>query len=144
MRTLKKMTLSALALGTLVFAHAVSAEVTSLRGDSELSAASADVERKDEVYVTGGFERSWKLQPPTIPHKTDNDRITLQENTCLSCHSEATYKEEKAPKIGDSHFIDAAGNVLADMNMRRYFCNQCHVPQVDATPLVENLFVGDK
>ncbi|GAL17917.1 nitrate reductase cytochrome c550-type subunit [Vibrio maritimus] len=30
--------------------------------------------------------------------------------------------------------------VLADMSPRRYFCLQCHVPQVDAQPLVGNDF----
>ena len=26
--------------------------------------------------------------------------------------------------------------------MSRYQCNNCHVPQVDAKPLVDSLFVG--
>ncbi|MEF1340261.1 nitrate reductase cytochrome c-type subunit, partial [Vibrio rotiferianus] len=30
--------------------------------------------------------------------------------------------------------------VLADMSPRRYFCLQCHVPQANAKPLVENKF----
>ena len=33
------------------------------------------------------------------------------------------------------------GNFLAEISPRRYFCNQCHVTQVDAEPLVENTFM---
>jgi len=144
MKTLKKIALSALALGALVAMQtAVSADVVSLRGAQEIKGESTDFARKDVLSATGGFERSWKLQPPTIPHNIDNDRISLRENTCLNCHSKETFKEEKAPMIGDSHFVDAAGVVLEDMNMRRHFCSQCHVPQMDANPLVENMFVGD-
>ncbi|MCB1961304.1 MAG: nitrate reductase cytochrome c-type subunit, partial [Rhodocyclaceae bacterium] len=29
---------------------------------------------------------------------------------------------------------------LSNISPRRYFCNQCHVPQFDAKPLVENTF----
>jgi len=144
MKVMKKITLSALALGALVATNAMSAEVLSLRGEQELASDSTEFTRKDPISVSGGMERTWKLQPPVIPHGIDKDRITLRENTCLSCHSEETYKKEKSPKIGDSHYVDAEGKVLTEMNMRRYFCNQCHVQQMDANPLVENLFVGDK
>ena len=121
-----------------------SAQVVSLRGDSELSADSDKFDRKKPLTASGGFERAWKLQPPTIPHNTDNDRITLKENTCLNCHSKETFKKEKAPLIGDSHFVDASGKMLPDVNMRRHFCTQCHVPQMDAKPLIDNVFVGAK
>ncbi len=144
MKTTKTWTLSAVVLGALVTANVVSAQVVSLRGDTDLASASTEVERKDELYSTGGIARTWKLQPPVIPHKINNDRISLQENTCLNCHSAETFKQEEAPKIGDSHFVDAAGVVHEDMNMRRYFCTQCHVLQMDANPLVDNLFVGDR
>ncbi|MDU8926770.1 nitrate reductase cytochrome c-type subunit [Alisedimentitalea sp. MJ-SS2] len=140
---MKKITLTAVALGLMLTAPMATAEVKSLRGDSELSADAQQFDRKDEVYATGGFKRAWKLQPPAVPHKTDNDRIVLQENTCLNCHSTETFEKEKAPKLGDSHYLDMEGNVMQEMSMRRYFCNQCHVPQVDAEPLVENLFEGD-
>lgn len=144
MKTTKTIALSALALGAMVAASLVSADIVSLRGDQDLAGDSTAIERKGELIASGGIERSWKLQPPVIPHKTNNDRFSLKENTCLNCHSTDTYKKEKAPKIGDSHFVDATGAVLTEMNMRRYFCSQCQVPQTDATPLVENLFEGDK
>lgn len=143
MKTVFMTTLAGLLLAMVVSAPVgVSAEVLSLRGDKGLDANSDAYDRKKTLTATGGFQRSWKLQPPTIPHNIDNDRITLKENTCMNCHSEETYKKEKAPRIGDSHFIDAEGKMLKSMNMRRHFCSQCHVPQADAAPLVENTFVG--
>ena len=37
-----------------------------------------------------------------------------------------------------SHYMDRDGNFLAEISPRRYFCEQCHVVQFDAKPLVEN------
>ena len=42
--------------------------------------------------------------------------------------------------ISVTHFVDRDGQVLATVSPRRYFCTQCHVPQTDAKPLVENDF----
>ncbi len=143
MKTLHKTLLAGLILAVGMAAPvAIASEVQSLRGDNDLAAGATEFDRKKAMTASGGFERSWELQPPTIPHNTDNDRITLKENTCLSCHSKANFEKEKAPMIGKSHFVDASGNVLEDMNQRRHFCTQCHVPQYDANPLVENTFAG--
>lgn len=88
--------------------------------------------------------RTFSTQPPVIPHAVENfDEITLEENQCLSCHSAATYQKKKAPKIGDSHFRDRDGHVLPEASAARHNCVQCHVPQVDAPPLVDNEFKGD-
>jgi len=86
--------------------------------------------------------RTFKEQPPLVPHATDNfDEITVEENQCLSCHSLEKFKEKKAPRIGDSHL--AADGQKKVVTMDRYQCNSCHVPQVDARPLVDNTFVGN-
>lgn len=88
--------------------------------------------------------RTYRDQPPVIPHAVENfDEINLEENQCLTCHSADAYKKKKAPKIGDSHFRDRDGKVLANSSALRHNCTQCHVPQVDAPPLVENDFKGD-
>ncbi len=143
MKTLKTLALAAVLVSAAIgFSVPGSAEVLSLRGDNKLEAAPAEPARFKQETVSGGFKRSWKTQPPTIPHSIDNDRVTLTENTCLNCHSEETYKKEKAPRIGDSHYVDASGQMLKEMNMRRFFCSQCHVPQLATQPLVENLFEG--
>ncbi|MCG2575453.1 nitrate reductase cytochrome c-type subunit [Dechloromonas sp. XY25] len=95
----------------------------------------------------GGQEkvaRTFKEQPPVIPHAVENfDEITLEENQCLTCHSAANYQKKKAPKIGDSHFRDREGKVLPEASALRHNCVQCHVPQVDAPPLVDNDFKGN-
>ena len=36
--------------------------------------------------------------------------------------------------------MDRDGNVRGDVSPRRYFCTQCHVPQDEVKPLVENRF----
>ena len=95
----------------------------------------------------GGQEkvaRTFKEQPPVIPHAVENfDEITLEENQCMTCHSAANYQKKKAPKIGDSHFRDREGKVLPEASAARHNCVQCHVPQVDAPPLVDNDFKGN-
>lgn len=88
--------------------------------------------------------RTFSTQPPVIPHALENfDEISLDGNQCLDCHSAATYKKKKAPRIGDSHFVDRDGKKSVEATGSRYNCVQCHVPQVDAPPLVENVFKGD-
>ena len=88
--------------------------------------------------------RTFSTQPPVIPHAVENfDEINLEGNQCMDCHSAANYKKKNAPKAGDSHFLDRDGKKLEEASSARYNCVQCHVPQVDAPPLVENSFKGD-
>ncbi|MGB1062590.1 MAG: nitrate reductase cytochrome c-type subunit, partial [Ketobacter sp.] len=61
-------------------------------------------------------------------------------NKCMSCHSRRRTGESQAPMVSVTHYMDRDGNFLADVSPRRYFCNQCHVEQTDARPLVENQF----
>jgi len=121
-------------------ATAVGENVVSLRGANDMTKAAKMFEKKRVQSQQGGYKRSWKLQPPSIPHTVAKERINLEENTCLRCHSPEKYKEEKAVKIGDSHFIAADGSKSEKVNARRYFCVQCHAPQNNADPLVENTF----
>ena len=85
--------------------------------------------------------RSYAMQPPTIPHKTDNYQIDKNANKCMTCHARTRVGETQATPISITHYLDREGNFLADVSPRRYFCEQCHVPQHDAKPLVENRFV---
>ena len=125
-------------IGTSI--QAASENVTSLRGISEIDEASnmSDTTRyaKDKEPIA----RDYVQQPPLIPHKIKNYRINLKSNKCMSCHSWANYRKANATKISQTHFEARDKNVLADVSARRYFCTQCHVPQVDAKPLVENTF----
>jgi len=58
----------------------------------------------------------------------------------MSCHSRRRIEETKAPMVSVTHYMDRDGNFLAEVSPRRYFCNQCHVPQIEIKPLVENSF----
>ena len=84
--------------------------------------------------------RAYSMQPPTIPHRTDGYQIDRNANRCLTCHSRTKAEEAQAVPIGVTHYMDRDGNVLADVSPRRYFCDQCHVPQMELKPLVGNTF----
>ena len=86
-------------------------------------------------------ERAYSMQPPTIPHKIDNYQVDLNVNACLGCHTRGRAPVTQAVAVSVSHYMDRDGNFLAEISPRRYFCEQCHVPQVDAKPLVGNTFV---
>ncbi len=134
------LTIAVAMIATLTTSTAYSDNVASLRGANNL-ANSAEMFKKARVMSQqGGFKRAWKLQPPSIPHTIGKDRINLDENTCMRCHSPEKFKEEKAVKIGDSHFVAADGSKSEKVNGRRYFCTQCHTPQNNIDPLVENTF----
>lgn len=79
-------------------------------------------------------------QPPLIPHSIRNYQVDKRTNKCLSCHSFKNYKKYDATKISITHFENRDGKVLSDVSPRRYFCLQCHVPQIQAKPLVGNNF----
>ena len=85
-------------------------------------------------------ERAYSMQPPTIPHKIDNYQVDKNVNMCLACHSRGRAALTQAVAVSVSHYMDRDGNFLAEISPRRYFCEQCHVAQVDARPLVENRF----
>jgi cytochrome c-type protein NapB len=80
------------------------------------------------------------MQPPTVPHKIDNYQIDTNANKCMSCHSRRRTEESQAPMVSVTHYMDREGNFLADISARRYFCNQCHVVQIDVDPLLDNEF----
>ncbi|ELR67850.1 Nitrate reductase cytochrome c550-type subunit [Photobacterium marinum] len=84
--------------------------------------------------------RNYPMQPPLIPHKIDNYQVDLKVNKCMSCHARSRVEETQARMISVTHYMDRDGNFLAELSPRRYFCQQCHVVQTDAKPLVHNNF----
>lgn len=141
-----RMTLATLAAVVISVGCAVSYEkapyekVSSMRG-IDVSAADLPFEAKPYQGKKPGQQqmvaRTFDGQPPVVPHTLENfDEITLEDNQCVECHGLAKYKEKGAPKMGVSHF--KAQNV----DMTRWQCNSCHVPQVDAAPLVKQNFRG--
>lgn len=127
--------------GGSAFLNFVAADqLQSLRGDKAIDSSSNEVKIKHTQDDQEPIQRDYVQQPPLIPHKTDGYTINLKFNKCLSCHSWKNYRKAGATKISQTHFSDRQENVLANVSSRRYFCTQCHVPQVNATPLVENEF----
>ena len=115
-------------------------QVTSLRGANPLDEAPkkpASLKVQDDRKP---ITRDYVQQPPLIPHHIKGYKINHKFNKCLTCHSWSNYKDAGATKISQTHFSDRDNNVLSNIAPRRYFCTQCHVPQVDAPPLVENTF----
>ena len=130
-----------LVLGTILLVPPLHAEeLESLRGANPLDSGASKPEIKSWQADRSPIEREFVHQPPLIPHTVEGYVINIKFNKCLTCHSWANYKERNATKISLTHFSDRDGNDLSNVSARRYFCTQCHVPQVNAPPLVENTF----
>ena len=115
------------------------------------------------------IERSYQNAPPLIPHSVDGLLpIKKDSNQCLGCHMPDVAKGVGATPIPASHFTDFRpatklgkdGKVIKDgkavvnttditiakyksmkkLNPARFNCSQCHVPQANIKPLVENTF----
>jgi len=84
--------------------------------------------------------RAYSMQPPTIPHRVDGYQIDRNANKCLTCHARTKIEQTQAIPLSVTHYMDRNGNVLADISPRRYFCDQCHVAQMDVKALVGNTF----
>lgn len=135
----------ALAIGLAIPASTVGAdEISSLRGGLALPEAKSPPPVYKQKIKEDMFKRTFKTQPPLVPHKVDKYKINLKTNKCVNCHGKADYKEEEAPMIGKSHYMGDDGKEMEQIHMSRYFCTQCHVPQADAKPLVANTFKGTK
>ena len=106
--------------------------------------------------------RSFENAPPLIPHTVKGMMvITKEHNLCLKCHSPEKAKAEHATPIPPTHFTDYRpaiaktegvykvkaqnGEITSkstgkQINMAQYNCNQCHVPQTNATVNIDNNF----
>ena len=141
---MKKIKYIALFVTTILGIHFSYAQdtggIASLRGDKALDAQLKKPVLKRLQADRDPVDREFVHQPPIIPHKVQGYQVNLKFNKCLTCHSWSNYKEAGATKISMTHFTDRDGNDLSNVSARRYFCTQCHVPQVDTPPLVENTF----
>lgn len=117
---------------------AVNAEVRSLRGtDANVEDAAPDTYRVQDGVT---LDRAYRQQPPLVPHQVEKYEIDLKVNQCTRCHEWPNSDKEKTVKMSDFHYIDQDGIRRDVVDGRRYFCLTCHVPQVDAKPLVDNEF----
>lgn len=122
----------------------------SMRGDAVPAADKApDIKNYSSKQPGVGepqlVARTYAWQPPVIPHSIEKYvPITAEENACLECHTTDELRGKKVPKMGESHFSKTAKEKDGSpaVEMTRFQCDSCHVPQVDAKPLVDNLFVG--
>lgn len=113
--------------------------ITSLRGQAALDEgpAAVDIHRPN---VGKAFTRSYRQQPPLVPHRVDKYQIDIKANQCMGCHDWPQNVEHNAPKISETHYLSPTGVRLNRVSGSRWFCNQCHVPQVQAQALVPNEF----
>ena len=112
-----------------------------LRGPTPLPDAPTPPPLPHEINNDRRQARNWPEQPPVIPHTIQGYQITLNANKCLTCHGRQFTGQSQAPMISITHFMDRDFQTLASVSPRRYFCTQCHVPQTDAEPPIENGFV---
>jgi cytochrome c-type protein NapB len=127
--------------GTLILSSSlVIAEVATLRDMTPIEEQPA-VEVITEYEQLGQLRnRAYPMQAPTIPHAITGFSITRDFNQCLVCHNTDMAPTMKAPSIGVSHYINREGQYIADVSPRRFFCTQCHVPQLLDEPQLVNTF----
>ena len=113
-------------------------EYQSLRGEDVPTKSNAAVEM-DWKAQDSSFDRTFVHQPPLIPHDVNDYAVTTSQNDCLDCHGA---KDGDAPMPHASHYLDRDDKKSNTVSSRWYFCSQCHVGQVEASPLVENAFQG--
>ena len=114
-------------------------KVDSLRGGIDLK-QSIGVAPARQERDRAPYDRDFVQQPPLVPHTINNYQITKNFNKCMDCHAFSKAKASGATRVSVTHFRTREGQELDNISPRRYFCTQCHVPQTDARPLVDNTF----
>ncbi|MDH3783602.1 MAG: nitrate reductase cytochrome c-type subunit [Desulfobulbaceae bacterium] len=109
----------------------------SLRGGTDIPAGSNPAVGMDWQPTDSSIARTFEHQPPLVPHATEDYGISTSQNDCLDCHGE---KDSDATMPDKSHYTDRDGKTTESVSPLWYFCDQCHVGQVDAKPLVKNTF----
>ncbi len=133
-----KLTIASLFI--LVVSGGVFAEVISLRGTDLIEETNTIPTLKHTPKNQNRIPLNYVNQPPLIPHAASGYQVNQSNNGCLNCHDVDTYTKTGATRISPSHFIDRDGKVLTQVAANRYFCRQCHVPQISEKPLIENTF----
>ena len=92
--------------------------------------------------------KAYPTVPPLIPHRIDKYvPITADDNGCTDCHDQPNkigrtkHRTGKKIPMPKSHYGGFKGNGdKQEISGARYNCTQCHVPQSNAKPLVENTY----
>jgi cytochrome c-type protein NapB len=134
-------TVFVLALG-LIFAPTlgVADGLRSERGDVPITGPSLESQKLRVVNDKEPVPVAFEEQPPLIPHKVERYVVNLSVNECMDCHSRENAAAKDATEVSESHYQARDGDKLDNLAARRYFCAQCHVPQLDTDPLIENVF----
>ncbi len=119
--------------------------------------------RSAQAGMSTKIKRAYQDAPPMIPHDvTDFLPITRDNNSCIGCHAPDIAPAMGATPIPPSHFLDMRPRHTCDgvkfkktldntknetsikklthLSQARYNCSQCHAPQSQGNPSVENLF----
>lgn len=147
----KTVTILLASLLTVIVGCAGYEPLVSMRG-TEVSADDKAPDQKPYSERSPGagspqlIPRTYAQQPPMIPHAIEKyEPITQKDNDCVDCHISDQLNGNKMPRMGESHFSktrkEPDGSPAVDM--ARWQCLGCHVPQVDAPALVENRFIGN-
>lgn len=130
------------ALAAFTFSSTLADEVSPLGRNGTLFTEEVPIELKEKKVVDKDNEIFEKhpVEPSRIPHDITGYKITKDSNVCMSCHQSATAEAMGSTKLPESHKINYDGEkVDGEYDVRRHFCLSCHVPQIDAEPLIENL-----
>lgn len=151
---MKKILLSMFA-GSLLFANGVSDSDIGLRKHSLDDEKKLQIQNFNYSTKEAGeserFERAYLNAPPQIPHIVEDFLpITSDNNMCVSCHDLVANAGAETLEAGSptpmpkSHYYDFRENKqLEELSQARFNCVQCHTPQAELKPLVENTFKPD-
>ena len=114
-------------------------QVQSLRGRVAIDEAAPTPELFKQ-NIGKPFARAYRQQPPLIPHPIAKYQINRKVNQCLRCHDWPYNSDEGAPKVSETHYFNRVGVALDIVSPTRWFCTQCHVPQMQTRTLVGNKF----
>lgn len=92
------------------------------------------------------FGRAFENSPPLIPHDlTGMLPIAETNNSCLNCHMPEHAGALGATALPKSHFfdIDTGKDLGTTLDGKRFFCMECHVPQVNIPEPIKNTFAPD-
>lgn len=103
----------------------------------------SDLEPED----SDSLPRAFPGAPPQVPHEIESLLpIAAVDNACLECHDKPRHigkKSSTRAPMSESHY-SVKGERKKDWKMAglRYNCTQCHVPQAQVKPLVDNTFIN--
>lgn len=101
---------------------------------------------KAEAGTSKLLGRAFENSPPLIPHDlTGMLPVEETNNACLNCHMPEHAGAIDATPMPRSHFfdIDTGMDLKGQLDGKRYFCMQCHVPQVNIPEAIKNTFKAD-